>query len=87
MMMIIMESRGRSNTMQQPIPSCRQPLINITKRTTSDIVGPICASETAYLSIYLINRGRPIHLDLLLGTLVVYFWGLSRHFGVLGHFH
>ena len=37
-MMIIMESRGRSNTMQQPIPSCRQPLINITKRTTSDIV-------------------------------------------------
>ena len=41
-----MKSRGRSNTTQEPIPSSlwhyitadQHPLINITKRSTSDIV-------------------------------------------------
>ena len=47
----------------------QKPLSNIKKSSPSNAVRSIYASEMTYSSLSVMNRGRPCHLNSLLGTL------------------
>ena len=71
---IIIKCRSRSRTLtttNTKLPGtydCQKPLIS-PKASPQCCVGPICASQTAYSSLNLINRGRTCRWNSLLETL------------------